>query len=300
MNKLPAETRARILHLLCEGNSIRAITRLTGVSKDAVIKLGVDAGRACAEYQDRAFRDLQCKRVQVDEAWSFVYSKQRNVPEGMEGQAGDVWTWAAIDADSKLVFSWMVGGRDAEYALGFMHDVRGRLASRVQLTSDGHYAYLTAVEDTFGSDIDYAQLVKRYGPAPDAARRYSPPVCIGAEAQIYVGSPDPKHVSTSYAERHNLTMRMHMRRFTRLTNGFSKKVENHAHAVALHMMYYNFVRVHQTLRMSPAMAAGVADTLWSMDMIVKVVENNEPKPAKRGPYRKRIAAIKEQTSLSPP
>jgi hypothetical protein len=217
MNKLPSETRARVLHLLCEGNSMRAVTRLTGVAKRTVEKLLVDAGRACADYQNRAFRDLACKRVQVDEIWAFIYAKQVNIPNAKVApeEAGDAWTWTAICADSKLIFSWMVGGRDASYATVFMHDVRSRLANRVQLTSDGHYAYLNAVEDTFGWDIDYAQLVKRYGPAPEGQRRYSPPICLGAEAQTITGSPDPKYISTSYAERNNLTMRMHMRRASR-------------------------------------------------------------------------------------
>jgi IS1 family transposase len=292
MNKLSSETRARVLHLLCEGSSMRAVSRLTGVAKVTVEKLLRDAGRACADYQNRAFRDLTCKRVQVDEIWAFVYAKQANVRKAKAApeEAGDAWTWTAIDAETKLIFSWMVGGRDANYATAFMHDVQSRLANRVQLTSDGHWAYLNAVEDTFGHGIDFAQLVKRYGPAPDGPRRYSPPVCLGATPQIITGSPDPKHISTSYAERSNLTMRMHMRRFTRLTNGFSKKLENHAHQVALHMMYYNFVRLHQRLRITPAMAASVTDTLWDMDMIVKVIEAYETKPAKRGPYKKRLAA----------
>lgn len=289
MNRLSFEERCRVLHLLCEGSSIRAITRLTGVSKDTVTKLVVDAGRACAAYQDQVLRDLPCTRVQVDEMWSFVYSKQRNVPHGMEGQAGDVWTWTAICADTKLHISWLVGGRDADYALGFLHDLHSRLANRVQLTSDGHHAYLEAVESAFGHNIDYAMLVKLFGAAPESARgRYSPAECIGARKTRIRGNPDPKHISTSYAERSNLTMRMHMRRCTRLTNGFSKKIENHAHAVALHMMYYNFVRVHQKLRMTPAMAAGVTDTLWDIGMIVRVIEAFEPKATKRGPYRKTL------------
>ena len=295
MNRLSADARARILQLLCEGMSIRAIERVTGASKHTVTALLVDAGKALADYQDRVFRDLQCKRVQVDEIWSFTYAKQRNVagakdaPEG----AGDTWTWTAIDAETKLVPSWLVGGRDSEYAMAFMDDLSRRLANRVQLTSDGHRAYLEAVEGAFGGDVDYAQLVKLYGAAPGPAGRYSPAECTGIRKTRIEGTPDEKHVSTSYVERQNLTMRMHMRRFTRLTNAFSKKVENHAHAVALHFAYYNFVRIHKTLRMSPAMAAGVTDRLWEVSDLVAVLEAAEvenAKPAKRGPYKKRQAA----------
>lgn len=246
-----------------------------GVSKNTVAKLLADAGHACADYQDRTFRGLTCKRVQVDEIWSFVYSKQKNTPEEKRGEAGDVWTWTAIDADTKLVLSWLVGGRDAEYANAFMEDVAGRLAHRVQLTSDGHYAYLDAVERAFGADVDYAALIKIYGQAPEGQRRYSPAVCVGARRDTVTGRPDKAHISTSYVERQNLTMRMHMRRFTRLTNAFSKKIDNHAHAVALHFMYYNFVRIHKTLRMTPAMAAGVTDKLWEVSDIVQVLEDWE-------------------------
>jgi len=290
MRKLPAEARAQILHLLCEGQSIRAVTRLTGASKNTVTKLLIDAGKACMAYHDANVRDVKAKRVQVDEIWSFVYAKAKNLPTAKAApeSAGDVWTWTAIDADSKLILSYFVGGRDAECAMWFMDDLRSRLANRVQLTSDGHSAYLEAVEGAFGGDVDYAQLVKMYGTAPEALRgRYSPPICTGARKTRIEGDPDPKHVSTSYVERHNLTMRMHMRRFTRLTNAFSKKVENHAYAVALHMMYYNFIRMHSKLRMTPAMAAGVSDRLWEIGDIVKLIEAAEPKPGKRGPYKKR-------------
>ena len=276
MRKLPSETRAQILHLLCEGQSIRAVTRLTGVSKNTVTKLLIDAGKACAVYHDENVRNVEARRVQVDEIWSFVYAKQRNVATAkrLDLAYGDVWTWTGIDADSKLILSYLVGGRDSDYAIAFMDDLSSRLANRVQLTSDGHRAYLEAVEGTFGGDIDYAMLVKMYGAAPDSAKgRYSPAECIGARKRSVEGDPDPRHVSTSYAERHNLTMRMHMRRFTRLTNAFSKKIENHAYAVALHMMYYNFVRIHSTLRMTPAMAAGVSDRLWEIGDIVKLVED---------------------------
>lgn len=291
MNKLDTKARAQILHLLCEGQSICSITRVTGASKNTVAKLLSDAGAVCAEYQDGAFVNLTSRRVQVDEIWSFTYAKQKNVatakaaPEG----AGDTWTWTAIDAETKLVMSWLVGGRDSEYAMAFMDDLAKRLANRVQLTSDGHKAYLEAVEGAFGGDIDYAMLIKLYGAAPEAAKgRYSPAECIGARKTKIGGSPDPKHVSTSFAERQNLTMRMHMRRFTRLTNGFSKKVEQHANAVALHFMYYNFVRIHKTLRVTPAMASGVTDKLWEMSDIVALIEAKEAeKPMVRGPYKKQ-------------
>lgn len=280
--------------MLVEGNSLRAVTRMTGVSINTVTKLLMDAGRICSEYQDKVLRDLPCKRVQVDEIWSFTYAKQRNVQSAKAApeEAGDTWTWTAIDADSKLAVSWLVGGRDAEYANAFIEDLAGRLAGRVQLTSDGHYAYLDAVERGFGADVDFATLIKMYGPAPEAQRRYSPPVCKGARKDRVTGTPDPKHVSTSYVERQNLTMRMHMRRFTRLTNGFSKKVENHAYAVALHFMYYNFVRVHKSLRMTPAMAAGVTTKLWEIGDIVDLIETaEEAQPKKRGSYKKRQAEI---------
>jgi IS1 family transposase len=287
MNKLSLEDRARILHLLCEGMSIRAITRLTGTSKNTVAKLLADAGKACAAYHEANVRNVKSSRIQVDEIWSFTYAKQKNVatakdaPEG----AGDTWTWTALDADSKMVVSYLVGGRDAEYAMWFMDDLVSRLANRVQLTSDGHRAYLDAVEGAFGCDVDYAQLVKMYGPTITAPGRYSPAECTGAKKVRVMGKPDLNSVSTSYVERQNLTMRMHMRRFTRLTNAFSKKVENHAYAVALHMIYYNFVRIHKTLRVTPAMAAGVADRLWEITDIAKLVEDAETKPAKRGSYK---------------
>ncbi|MYZ49285.1 DDE-type integrase/transposase/recombinase [Propylenella binzhouense] len=280
MNKLPAEARTQILHLLCEGQLIRAITRITGVSKNTVTKLLIDAGRACAAYHDEHVREVQTRRCQVDEIWSFTYAKQKNAAtaKGVVDHAGDTWTWTAIDADSKLVVSWLVGGRDSEYAMALMDDLRSRLGNRVQLTSDGHRAYLEAVEGTFGGDVDYAQLVKLYGAAPEGpTRRYSPAECVGACKLRVEGSPDPAHVSTSYAERQNLTMRMHIRRFTRLTNSFSKKVENHAHSVALHFMYYNFVRIHSTLGTTPAMAAGVTDRLWEVADIVALLDAGAPK-----------------------
>ena len=292
MNRLTSDARAKILHLLCEGQSIRSVTRVMGVSKNTVTKLLIDAGKACMAYHDQHVRAVEAQRVQVDEIWSFTYAKQKNLQTAKAApqEAGDTWTWTALDADSKLIVSWLVGGRDSEYAMAFMDDLRSRLANRVQLTSDGHSAYLEAVEGAFGGDVDYAMLVKMYGTAPEAERgRYSPPVCTGARRTRIEGDPDPKHVSTSYVERNNLTMRMQMRRFTRLTNAFSKKVENHAYAVALHVMYYNFVRIHSKLRMSPAMAAGVTDRLWEIGDIVKLVEAAEPKPGPRGPYKKRTA-----------
>lgn len=294
MNKLSSADRARIIHLLCEGSSIRAITRVTGASKNTVIKLLIDAGKACSVYHDQQVRGVNAKRVQVDEIWSFTYAKQKNVGTARAApeEAGDTWTWTAIDADTKLIVSWLVGGRDSEYAMAFVDDLASRLANRVQLTSDGHKAYLEAVEGAFGGDVDYAMLVKLYGAAPESTEgRYSPAECIGARKERIEGSPDPKHVSTSYAERQNLTM--HMRRFARLTNGFSKKVENHAYAVALHMMYYNFVRVHSKLRMTPAMAAGVSSRLWEISDIVALVEAAEApiEAKKRGLYKQRSAEI---------
>jgi len=291
MNKLDREARSRILHLLCEGSSIRAVTRLTGASKNTVMKLMIDAGKACAAYHDTHVANFKTRRVQVDEIWSFTYAKQKNVARAKTApvEAGDTWTWTAIDADSKLMISWLVGGRDSQYAMPFMDDLRSRLANRVQLTSDGPRAYLEAVKGAFGGDVDYAQLVKLYGTSPESAKgRYSPAECIGAHKERIEGNPDMKHVSTSYAERQNLSIRMHMRRFTRLTNAFSKKVENHAHSVALFTTYYNFVRIHQTLRVTPAMAARVTDRLWEIGDIVALIEATEA-PAKRGPYKKTAA-----------
>ncbi len=294
MNKLDPKDRARILHMLCEGQSIRAIARIMGSSKNTIAKLLNDAGKICAAYQDEVMRDLNTTRVEVDEIWSFTYAKQKNVKTAKSApeSAGDTWAWTAIDADSKLVMSWMVGGRDGQYAMAFMDDLRSRLANRVQLTSDGHKAYLEAVEGAFVGDVDYAQLVKIYGAAPESFKgRYSPADCTGIKKRAVEGDPDMKYVSTSYVERQNLTMRMHMRRFTRLTNGFSKKVESHSNAVALHFMYYNFVRIHQTLKVTPAMAAGVTEKLWEMSDIVALIEKHETEvtPKKRDPYKKRIS-----------
>lgn len=285
MNKLDRKTRAQILHFLCEGMAIRAISRVTGASKNTISKLLVDAGRASAAYQDRVLRNLSCKRVQVDEIWSFVYAKKMNLPSAKAApiDAGDVWTWTAIDADTKLLASFYVSDRSYGAAREFIDDLSQRLANRIQLTSDGHHSYLQAVVDAFGHDIDYAILVKKYGKESGNSpeRRYSPAACIGIDKNPILGSPDMKHVSTSYVERANLTMRMNMRRFTRLTNGFSKKVENHACAVALHAMYYNFVRMHQTLKMTPAMAAGVTERLWEMNDLVEMIEAFEAREKKQ-------------------
>jgi IS1 family transposase len=295
MKILTRQARSQILHLLCEGNSIRSVTRLTGASKNTVIKLLADTGKACMAFHDANVRDVQAKRVQVDEIWSFTYAKAKNVPTAKAAPdgAGDTWTWTALDADSKMILSYFIGGRDGECAMWFVDDLRSRLAGRIQLTSDGHRAYLEAVEGAFGGDIDYAILHKIYGSSPESMKgKYSPAECIGTQKHRVEGEPDPLHVSTSFVERHNLTMRMHMRRFTRLTNGFSKKVENHAYAVALHMMYYNFVKVHSKLRVSPAMAAGVSSRLWEISDIVGLVEAEEAKvDRKRGPYEKSNGVV---------
>jgi IS1 family transposase len=274
MNKLSTQKRAQIIACLVEGNSIRATVRMTGAAKNTIVKLLVDLGTACAEYQNKALVNLPCKRVQVDEIWSFCYSKAKNVPEDKRGQFGygDVWTWTAIDADTKLVPCWLVANRDAEAAEVFINDLKSRLANRVQLTSDGLKVYLNAVEDAFGADVDFAQLVKIYGADPEAPRRYSPAQCLGAAKTAITGKPDPKHVSTSYVERQNLTMRMSMRRFTRLTNGFSKKVENLAAAISLHYMYYNFGRIHRTLRVTPAMEARISDHVWTLEEIAGLLD----------------------------
>jgi IS1 family transposase len=289
MNKLSASDRARVLHLLCEGNSVRSITRLLGVGKNTVLRLLVDAGKACDAYHNEHVKGLKSKRIQVDEIWSFVAAKQKNIAAmkaPVEG-AGDAWTWTALDADTKLIAAYFVGGLDGDCAAWFIDNLAVRLANRVQLTSDGHKAYLEAVEGAFGADIDYAMLNKIYGASPESAKgRYSPAECSGVTKQRIEGKPDPKHVSTSYVERSNLTQRMHNLRFTRLTNGFSKKFENHAYSVALFAMYYNFVKQHSTLRMSPAMAAGVSKTIWEIGDIVKLVEAAEARPTKRGAYKK--------------
>jgi len=275
MNRLSIERRARILGCLVEGNSLRATARMTDSAKNTVIKLLIDAGQACAEYQDQTLRNLKCKRLQCDEIWSFCYAKAKNVPEDKKGQFGygDVWTWTAICADSKLVPGWLVGTRDAETASIFMEDLASRFSHRVQLTTDGWKSYLEAVDDAFGTNIDYAMLVKMYGDSMETKvqKRYSPAKFTGSKKETIAGNPDMQYVSTSYAERQNLTMRMSMRRFTRLTNAFSKKVENLAHAVSLHFMYYNFARIHRTLRVTPAMEAAVADHVWTLEEIAAMI-----------------------------
>ncbi len=273
MNKLSNAHRAQIVRALVEGNSIRATCRMTDTAKGTVLKLLAEAGAACGTYQRAHLRNLSCRRVQVDEIWSFVGVKEKNRPERERGQygRGDVWTWAAIDAESKIVPTWLVGPRDVQAAREFMFDLSLRIAGRFQLTSDGHSAYPDAVERAFGREIDYAALVKLYGASPEAETRYSPAQCIGCQRRRVSGKPDPRHVSTSFVERQNLTMRMSMRRFTRLTNAFSKKVENHAAAVALHFCYYNFCRIHQSLRVTPAMAAGVTTKLWDVEDIVALL-----------------------------
>lgn len=275
MNKLSKEKRTQMLAVLVEGNSLRATARICDVAFNTVLKFIPEMGKACAEYQDKIFRNLNCKRIECDEIWSFVYSKQKNVPEEHKGEFGygDVWTWVAIDAETKLVPSWLVSDRSAHAAKEFIQDLAGRLKNSIQLTTDGYKVYLNAVEDAFGGEIDYAMLVKIYGnDSPESEKRYSPATCVGAEKVVISGNPDPKCVSTSYVERQNLTMRMNMRRFTRLTNAFSKKVENHAHHIAIHYMYYNFCRIHKTLRVTPAMEAGVADHVWKLEEIIALLD----------------------------
>jgi IS1 family transposase len=292
MNKLDTNTRTLILRLLCEGNSIRATSRIADVSKNTVNKLLIDAGKACAKYHDEHVRNVRASQIQCDEIWSFTYAKQKNVAKAKAApeEAGDTWTWTALDSDSKLIVSYLVGGRDSEYAMAFMDDLRDRLANWVQLTTDGQKAYLEAVEGAFGADVDYAQLVKLYGEPTGQKgheRKYSPSECTGTKKRRVEGDPDAAKVSTSHVDRQNLTIRMHMRRLTRLTNAFAKKVENHMHAVALHFMFYNFCRVHQSLRVPPAMAAGLTDRLWDIADLVALVETEEPAPKKRGRYKKR-------------
>jgi IS1 family transposase len=274
MNRLTTAKRVAVISALVEGCSVRSTSRLTGVAKGTILRLLAEVGSACARYQDDAIRNVAAKRVQIDEIWSFVGAKQKNVTttNAARGAVGDVWTFVAIDAQSKLVLSWLVGLRDAGCATDFLQDVAKRLKNRIQLTTDGHKMYLSAVEDAFGGDADYSMLVKVYGSSGEREGRYSPGVCLNCVQLPVTGDPDPKHVSTSYVERQNLTMRMNMRRFTRLTNAFSKKVENHAHSVALFYMHYNFARVHQTLRVTPAMEAGIARHVWSIEEIVALTE----------------------------
>jgi IS1 family transposase len=275
MNKLPLETRTRILSMLVEGSSMRSVSRVCDVSINTVSKLLVDAGNACAAFHAEKVQNVKSRRVQCDEIWSFCYSKQVNRSAHDRGERGDVWTWTALDADSKLIVSWMVGRRDAEAANLFISDLKARLANRVQLTTDGWRAYLDAVFDNFEHHVDYAQLAKLYGPAPEGERRYSPPECIGTRKHRIIGNPNPEHISTSYVERQNLTMRMSMCRFTRLTNAFSKKIDNHNHALALYFVWYNWIRIHKTLRVTPAMAAGLTDALMDMSDVVALIDAQE-------------------------
>ena len=265
MNCLDNATRAKVIGCLIEGCSVRATVRMTGISKTTVMKLLADLGAACAIYHDRYVRNLKVRRLQADEIWQFVGAKAKNTSAEKKQEGwGDVWTWVGIDADTKLVVSYLVGGRDAGWATDFMNDCASRIKGRVQVTTDGHRAYLDAVEGAFGMDCDYAMLQKIYGAPAENHTRYSPATCIGCDMKVVSGNPDPKHVSTSFVERQNLTMRMHIRRFTRLTNAFSKKVGNHAHSVALHYMFYNFCRIHQTLKITPAMEAGLTDHVWNI------------------------------------
>jgi len=276
MNKLTIQKRVQVVAALVEGSSINSVVRMTGVSKPTILKLLADLGTACAKYQDEKLRNLPCKRVQADEIWSFCFAKDKNLSEEMKGKFGfgSVWTWTAICADTKLMVSWLVGERSVPYAVKFIDDLASRLAHRVQLTTDGHKPYLRAVEGAFGSGIDYAVLEKIYaaGPQESTTTRYSPAQCCGTRTHRIAGNPDGEHISTSYAERMNLQIRMDMRRFTRLTNAHSKKVANHRHALSLYFMYYNFARIHSTLRMTPAMAAGVSNHVWGMEEIVALLD----------------------------
>jgi len=292
MRKLDTKARALIIRLLVEGNSIRATSRIADVSKNTVNKLLIDAGKACAVYHDENVRRVAATHVQADEIWAFCYAKEKNVKaaKAAPAEAGDIWTWTALDPASKLMISYTVGDRSQRTAREFMFDLADRIEGRCQLTTDGHGAYLKAVADAFGGDVDYAMLVKQYGDPTGTKgheRKYSPAECTGAIKEPILGKPDMAKVSTSHVERQNLTMRMGMRRFTRLTNAFSKKAENHAYAVALHFMHYNFCRTHKSLRMTPAMAAGLSAGPWEVEDIVALVDAAEPAPKKRGPYKPR-------------
>jgi IS1 family transposase len=288
MNRLPIADRAKILGMLVEGNSLRSCARMADVSVITVMKLLVDLGRACEQYHNENVVNVRVRRLQCDEIWCFVGAKAKNVTPEQKAQGwGDTWTWTGIDADSKLCVSYLVGGRSADWAMEFMLDCAARIKGRVQVTTDGHKAYLDAVETAFGADCDYAMLQKIYGaPSDEETRRYSPARCIGCDLKVVSGDPDPKHVSTSYVERHNLTMRMSMRRFTRLTTGFSKKVENHAAMVAIHAVHYNYARIHKSLRITPAMAANLSDHVWRLEEIVTMCDSYTPAPKPRGPYKK--------------
>ncbi len=300
MNKLSVKERALILNMLVEGNSLRATARMAGVSRNTVDKLLREVGAACSEYQDKTLRNLSCTLVECDEIWSFVGMKEKNVPKDQKGNNfGDVWTWVSICADTKLVPCWHVGSRDADAAMSFMTDLADRLNNRIQLSTDGHKPYLKAVENAFDNNVDYAQLVKIYDLPKwkmeakgytTAEAKYSPAKCMEVKKKAISGEPDMDLCSTSYIERQNLTMRMGMRRFTRLTNAFSKKVENHMHAISLHYMHYNFCRKHQTLGTSPAVAAGIMDEVKDTKWIIEIADSMAPAPKKRGPYKKRAEA----------
>jgi len=292
MNKLPLSKRVQILQMLCEGMSMRAISRIADVSFNTVAKLLEDAGKFCFAFHDERVRGLTCKRVQVDEIWSFNYCKPSNLPKATAAprMAGEVWTWTALDADSKLICNWMVGERDAVWAAAFIRDLANRMANRIQLTSDGLRAYVEAVDGAFGADIDFAQLVKIYRASQDGITRYATSYCIGARKRPRTGNPDPAHISTSYVERQNLQMRMSMRRFTRLTNAHSKKLNNHRHAISLYFTFYNWTRIHSTLRITPAMAAGLTDRVWSVEEIVAMMDEAAPKPGRPKTYKKRTVA----------
>jgi IS1 family transposase len=294
MNKLSVKARAQMLNMLCEGSSMRSVSRLADVSINTVAKLLIDAGKFCAAFHDDKVVGVKASRIQCDEIWSFTYAKAKNVAaaKAAPDNAGDTWTWTGIDADTKLIVSWLVGGRDGEYAMAFMDDLRSRLANRVQLTTDGHKAYLQAVEGAFGDDVDYAVLHKVYGNTPESAKgKYSPAECIGTQKHRITGEPDIKHVSTSFIERSNLTMRMHNRRFTRLTNAFSKKFESHVHMVAIWTVWYNWVRIHKSLRVTPAMQANLTDTVWSWETIVAKMDEVAPKAGRPKSYQKRDQEI---------
>jgi IS1 family transposase len=283
MNRLSRAERAKIIGCLTEGMSIRATSRLTGAAQNTIMKLLRDLGSAAADYQDRTLRNLACERIQADEIWAFVGMKAKNVPEDKRGTLGygDVWTWTALDPDSKLLVSWLVGERTMDAAMLFMADVASRLGTRPQITTDGNMAYRDAIEAAFGSEADYAQLLKQYGVMPSddgsmTARRYSPNVVTSVETRVIAGNPDPDHISTSHVERSNLTIRMQNRRFTRLTNAFSKRIDNHAWSVALFMLHYNFARPHRSLgkNVTPAMAAGIADHVWTLEEIAGLLDSN--------------------------
>ena len=287
-NKLPRAKRTQILATICEGSSMRSISRIADVSINTVSKLLVEAGEACLAIHDETVRNVKARRIQCDEIWSFCHAKAKNVATAKAARegAGDVWTWTAIEADTKLIVSYFVGDRSGQSALALMDDLRARITNKVQITTDGHSAYPDAVEAAFGSDVRYAQLVKIYGPTIAAPGRYSPADCVGARKVKVMGNPNIAHASTSYVERQSLTMRMSMRRFTRLTNAFSKKLDNHIHALALYFAFYNFCRIHKTLRVTPAMAAGVTDTVWSLEDIVTKIDTMAGPPKPRGPYKK--------------